>query len=171
MRIQHIALFAVLLLLACPARAFDREDYEEEAGGSFAVLINPEDSIYGIGFGTGTWLKNAPVFGDYFLRLFNNDIQKCLYSAAGMTIRLMPRWKFAPFVGGGGSYNFALSSSSDEDDRDSDDSYGAGHAEAGFRVWLDNEWRLFEIAVSQNWTTSEGDSDYWLLAISVGTGI
>ena len=35
--------------------SFNREEYEEDAGSSFAVLLNPSDEIYGAHFGFGTW--------------------------------------------------------------------------------------------------------------------
>ena len=158
-----------------------REDYEEEAGGSFAFLLNTEDSIYGITFVTGTWLKGAPVLGDYFLGLFRNDIEDALYSNVGLTIRLMPRWTFAPFIGGGGSYNYSLSNRDREDDPlapedpdelpDRGDSYWGGHAEGGFRLWTGGKWQLFELMYRQTWSSLDGERDYWLVGISTGTGI
>lgn len=160
---------------------WDREDYEEEAGGSFALLLNTEDGIYGITFGAGTWLKGAPVLGDYFVGIFRNDIEDATYSNAGLTIRLMPRWTFAPFIGGGGSYNYSMSSSGEEEDplvpEDPDEpekrgeSYWGSHAEAGFRLWTESKWQLFELMFRQTWSSLPGERDYWLVGISTGAGI
>lgn len=180
-------LVVVLALLATPVfakdpwAAWDREDYEEPAGGTFALLLNTEDSIYGIGIGDGTWLKGAPVFGDYFLSVFRNDIEDATYSNVGLTIRLMARWTFAPFMGGGGSYNYSLSGDDTEEDtlepEDPDElpnrgeSYWGGHAEAGFRLWTGGKAQLFEVMFRQTWSSLSGKRDYWLVGISTGTGI
>jgi hypothetical protein len=170
---------AIHVCCLLPARGFEREDYEEDAGSSFAFLLNPEDDIYGISFGAGTWLKGTPVFGDYFIRIFSNDIEDAYYSGLGMTFRLMPHWKFAPFVGAGGSYNHSLSRGSTEPDMFSSmeaerlpsrgDSYWGGHAEAGFRLWIKNRLQLFEIMGRYTWSSLEGERDYWLVGISTGT--
>jgi hypothetical protein len=158
-----------------------REDYEEEAGASFALYLNPEDGIYGMSFGEGTWLKGAPVFGDYFLAAFKNDIEDAVYSGVGLTIRLMPRWKLAPFLGGGGSYNYSLSDNDEDDDllQDEDpdelpdrgESYWGGHAEGGFRLWTEGKLQLFELMFRQTWSSLDGERDYWLVGISTGAGI
>ena len=157
---------------------FNREDYEEPAGGSFAILANPQDSIYGFTFGDGTWLKNTPVFGDYFLGLSSNGKEDAWYSNVGMTIRLMPHWRFAPFAGGGGSYNYSLSQTSRNTStlpepgkfKDQGDSYWGGHAEAGFRICSPEGRMLFEIMGRYTWTSLEGDRSYWLAGISAGAG-
>jgi len=156
-----------------------REDYEEAAGGSFSFLLNPQDGIYGIGFGDGTWLKGAPVFGDYFLTAFRNDIEDAVYSNVGLTIRLMPRWTFAPFVGAGGSYNFSLSNKSEDDFEPQDpdelpdrgESYWGGHVEGGFRLWTGGKLQLFELMYRQTWSSLDGERNYWLVGISTGVGI
>jgi hypothetical protein len=180
-----------LLLAAAAARGdlwqhdeFDREEAEESAGSSFQFFLNPNDDIYGISFGDGTWIKGTPVFGDLFLSLFQNGIEDTWYSSIGMTIRLMPHWTVAPFVGGGGSYNYSLSNRSTNapppvvppaDGQlvpvDRGESYWAGHAEAGVRVWMANRVRLLEIMGRYTWTSFEGDGrDYWMVGVSTGTG-
>jgi hypothetical protein len=157
---------------------FKGEDYEEPAGGSVAVLLNPQDNIYGLAFGDGTWLKNTPVFGDFGLSMFSNGIEDSFYSGVSMTIRLMPHWRFAPFAGGGGSYNYSLSQSSEEDStsetkefKDQGDSYWGYHAEAGLRVRTPQGIMLFELMGRYVWTSLEEDRNYWLAGISVGAGI
>ncbi len=177
-------LLAVIMcgFLACPAFAFEREDYEEPAGASFAALLNPQDGIYGISMGDGTWLKGTPVLGEFFLAIFSNDIEDSFYSGAGMTFRIMPHWRVAPFVGGGGSYNYSFSQGSGDDDGQAapkdaglpnrGDSYWGWHAEAGFRIWNLEKLGLFEIMFRYTWSSLEGgDRDYWLVGISTGPGI
>lgn len=177
MRVNLILLMALLISSAARAE-FNREDYEESAGGSFSFLLNPEDDIYGMSFGDGTWLKGAPVFGDYQISLFSHGAEDSWYSAMAMTIRIMPRWRFAPFVGGGGSYNYSFKRQEENvllyeentvDDRG--DSYWGGHAEAGFRIWLNNRVRLLELSARYTWTDLDGERDYWLAGITTGAGI
>jgi len=176
---RNLLVFAVLFFLAGQACAVDwanfkGEDYEEPAGGSFAVLLNPEDDIYGVAFGNGTWLKNTPVFGDFALSLFSNGIEDAFYSSASMTLRLMPHWRFAPFAGGGGSYNYSLSKPSEDDTtldfEDQGDSCWGYHAEAGLRVRMPDGRMLFELMGRYVWTTLEDDRNYWLAGISIGAG-
>ena len=156
------------VLLSGPVLAFDREDYEEEACGTFAFLFNTEDEVYGIGFGSGTWIKDSPVFGDYFISLFSNGIEDAFYTGLGMTIRIMPHWSVAPFVGGGGSYNFSWASDTDDDEEleDRGASYWAGHAEAGVRVWTGGRLGLIELLGRYTWSSLEGERDYWLIGLS-----
>ena len=54
---------------------------------------------------------------------------------------------------------------------DRGDSYWAGHAEAGFRYWMNNRVQLIELSVRYTWSSLDGDRDYWLAAISTGTNI
>ena len=161
---------------------YDREDYEEPAGASFAFLLNPSDDVWGIGIGSGTWLVDTPIFGDYFVRLFYNGLEETTYSGIGMTLRIMPHWRVAPFVGAGGSYNYAFSrseASSDDatlvvhgdDYSEMGHSYWGGHAEAGLRVWFNSRLQLFELMGRYTWSSNEGDRDYWLIGISTGVGI
>ena len=165
------------------AGSFESDDYEEPAGASFAFLLNPDDQIYGIGGGSGLWLRGTPVFGDYFVSLFSSEIENAMYSGVGMTLRLMPHWRVAPFIGGGGSFNYSLSqgsttnnvtsptSTEDEAWPDRGTSYWAGHAEAGVRMWFNNRLQLLEFMLRYTATSHEGDRDYWLIGISTGTGI
>ncbi len=172
------------------ARAWelDHEDYEEPAGASFAFLLNPADDIYGISLGSGVWLRDTPVFGDYFIRLFHSGIENMAYSGLGMTFRLMPHTRFAPFIGAGGSYNYALTQSTEPDSIDvaqsrpdepadarvpvdQGESFWGGHAEAGARLWLSNRVGLLEVFGRFTWTSFDaGDRDFWLIGISTGIG-
>lgn len=176
-------------LLGRPAAAqrlwdddFDREDYEEPAGASFAFLLNPVDDIYGISIGSGTWLAGTPVFGDYFVRLFYNGLEEATYSSLGMTLRIMPHWRTAPFVGAGGSYNYSFTraeaNSRDatfvvqgEDANIAGDSYWGGHVEAGLRIRFASRLQLLEFMGRYTWSSNSGDRDYWLVGISTGVGI
>lgn len=157
---------------------FNREDYEEPAGGSFSFFLNTEKDIYGISLGDGTWLKNTPIFGDYAVSLFSNGAEDSWYTAVGMTIRIMPHWILAPFIGGGGSYNYSFKRREDNlllyeentlDDRG--DSYWGAHAEAGIRLWSRSRSRLFEISARNTWSSLDGERDYWQIGISTGAGI
>ncbi len=151
-------------------RGFDRESYEEDAGSSFMLFFSPDEDIYGLGFGSGTWLVNTPVFGDYAVRLYHNGLEKSYYSGIGMTLRIMPRWTWAPFFGAGGGYNHSLSQERYEDDGRPTRaaSYWSGHADAGLRVWSSERSRFHEIMVRQTWNGSA--ADYALLLIGFGYG-
>lgn len=179
-----LALVAVPLL--CTAAiydwSYDPEDLEEPAGPSIALHLNPDDQIYGISGGAGVWLRGTPVFGDYFISLFSNEIENAMYSGVGMTLRIMPHWRVAPFIGGGGSYNYSLSNdnptgtaasptqTNDEALLDRGTSYWGAHAEAGVRVWFENRLQLLELMVRFTSTSHDGDRDYWLVGISTGVG-
>lgn len=161
---------------------YDREAYEEPAGASFAFYGNPSDDIYGIAVGSGTWIRDTPIFGDYAIRLFYNGIEETTYSGLAMTIRIMPHWRLAPFVGAGGSYNHAFSEAHNDPETDAvivnDESYDArgesywgGHAETGLRLWFPNRIQLLELMGRYTWSSSSSDRDYWLVALSTGVGI
>ncbi len=185
----------VVLLLAIPLLGgrlqagsfwdddYNSEDYEEPAGPSFAFLFNPSDDIWGISIGAGTWLTGTPVFGDYFARLFYNSIEGTTYGGIGMTLRIMPHWTVAPFVGAGGSYNEALEDKEthrtgngtvivhDDHYNAVGESYWGGHVETGVRVWFSSRLQLLEVMGRYTWSGNEGDRDYWLIGISTGVGI
>ena len=161
---------------------YDREDYEEPAGPSIAFLLNPSDDIWGISLGSGTWLTDTPVFGDYFVRLFYNGIEEATYSGIGMTLRLMPHWSVAPFVGAGGSYNYSFNraevDTSDstfvvqgDDYSAAGESYWGGHVETGLRIWFNSRVQLIEVMGRYTWSSNEGERDYWIVGISTGVGI
>ena len=185
MTIRRSILVAGLLLCGVGEQllAFDPAPYEEPAGPSFAFHLNPDAQIYGIAGGSGTWLTGTPIFGDYFVALFSNELEDAVYSGVGMTFRIMPHWRVAPFVGIGGGYNYSLSHGSEtnsvasitiqtgEHTADRGTSYWAGHGEAGVRVWFNNRLRLLELMLRYTATSHDGDRDYWLIGISTGTGI
>lgn len=174
----------ISLLFVCVADfsiGFEPEDYEVPAGSSFSVLINPEDSIYGISYDTATRIKGTPVVGNYFIATFQNGIADSLYSGIGMTIRLLPEWRVKPIIGAGGSYNYCWSSSGKGsemvgipaplmDDGSGSQSYWAAHVEAGFRIQVTPQKRFLEVTGRYAWNLSEDDSDYWLLVIATGIG-
>jgi len=156
----------------------EEEDREEYAGAMGTFLFNPADGIWGLSAGWGVWIKNTPVFGDYFVSVFHNGLEGATYSGIGMTARLMPHWAVAPFVGAGGSYNPSLSGKRDDEAApaeggaavaDKGESYWAGHVEGGVRVGP-SQWRsFFEASGRYTWTTSSGDDPaYWLIGLSWG---
>ncbi len=179
---------ALILTFRAPGHAdweMDHADYEEPAGASFAFLLNPADDIYGISVGSGVWLRGTPVFGDYFIRLYHSGIEDTVYSGIGMTFRLMPHWRLAPFIGVGGSYDYSLSNPGETntvgsagvgvgtmaEPIDRGDSFWAGHVESGVRLWLANRVGLLEVFGRFTWTSfEEDDRDFWLMGIGTGMG-
>jgi hypothetical protein len=170
-----------MLMLAGAARAdifdydFRGEDLEEPGGAGYAFIMSPGDGIYGLNTGWGVWIKNTPVFGDYFVSFFENGIEDAFYTGFGLTIRLMPHWRVAPFAGAGGSYNRSWATQTDTVEppgqpADRGESYAAGHVEAGVRVALPNRARRVEISGRYTWTSLEGNRNYWLVGLGVGAG-
>jgi len=149
---------------------FEGEDYEVPAGALAFAELNPIESVYGLGYGDQTWLKETPVLGEYFLTLFYNDLESMLYLGLGLSLRIQPHWRVAPFIGGGGSFNLALGGSSTEpatDEAESGESYGAGHVEAG--VQWEAGGRMYELLA--RWVTTSSDvpdSDYGLIRLGYG---
>ena len=153
---------------ACLAKDFweDDEEKEEYAGANVAFLCNPQADIYGGSAGWGVWIKKTPFYGDYFASLFYNGLENGMYAGLGMTVRVMPHWPVAPFIGVGGSYNPVLSK------RDSGipglgDSYLGGHAESGVRLALPKVRYAFELSGRYTWSSHGGDMDYWLIGLTV----
>lgn len=184
MKMKWLLLGLALVLTACSAQAWDPETDEESAGGSFAFQFNPSDEVYGLSLCEGTWIRDTPVFGDFFVTLFQNGIEDSSYSGIGITVRVMPHWTVAPFVGAGGSYNYSLSQQSDDEPTGEDpppeegnllnqgDSYWAWHGEAGLRIWTGGAIGLLEVSGRYIMNTLEGgDRDYWFIGISTGTGL
>jgi hypothetical protein len=148
---------------------------EEYAGAVLTVIANPVDSIYGVNGGWGMWIKNSPVFGDYFLGVFHNGIEDATYANFGMTVRVLPHWIVAPFVGVGGTFDLSIDSAGGHAPitaalgKDKGDSYWAGHAETGLRVSPRSWHSFFEGFGRYNWTTSDTkDSDYWIVGLTWG---
>jgi hypothetical protein len=179
-----------IALLPFAGLAWEAEDIEEPAGATCGFLLNVEDDIYGLRFGDGTWIKHTPIFGDYFMRIMHSDLEDAWYSGIGMTIRIMPHWKFAPFIGAGGSYNYSLSGEDEEEEatgfvdpnepapeEDDDElpeqgeNYWGGHAEAGIRIRIDNRVGLLELFGRYTCSALDGDHDYWLVGISTRPGL
>ena len=163
---------AILLWIPASLPALNPDDYEESADATAVFQLNPADNVYGVAVGPCIWLKNTPVLANYFATMFRNGIEESWYAGAGMTLRLMPHWRVAPFMGAGGSYNATLSTWSEDDVRtwpDQGESYWGGHVEGGIRIWLPWRYRLLEIMGRQTWTSLSGERDYWL--VGIGTGI
>jgi hypothetical protein len=161
-----------LTFLAGAARAYDWEnyrveDFEEPAGAHSLFESNPADGLYGVGLGDGTWLRGAPVLGDYFLSFFWNGKEDAVYAGVGMTLRLMPRASFAPFAGGGGSYNQVLASDAPADEVEQGRSYWGAHAEGGIRFRARGRW--YEMLGRYVWSSSGIEApDYWLIRLGCG---
>ncbi len=171
------SVLAFLLLIVCgplSASAYDVRDYEEAGGFSFALVGDPGRDVYGAGFESGVWLTGTPVFGEIFGHWLANRLQDGNYYSVGITLRLMPRWDVAPFVGGGGSYNGLTSDRNrriigDPDFRETDSSYGKGHAEGGARIWFGPErLHFFEASYRYHWTETGSDFNYGWIAIEYG---
>jgi hypothetical protein len=158
------------VLLASQGLSYEREDLEEPDGYTSHILFNSEDDIYGLGSGHATWIKNLPIYGNYFIEFFHNGIEEATYGAMGLTIRLMPRWQLAPFVGVGGSYNHSFSGSRTSETlelQDQGDSYYAGYAAGGLR-WLINDRRGYlELFGRQVSSSLSGDRDYWVAGLGM----
>jgi hypothetical protein len=152
---------------------FNGEDYEVPAGALAFFECNPVDSIYGLGFAEQTWLKNSPLLGDIFFTLFYNDLEEMVYGGVGMSLRLMPHWRVAPFVGVGGSANLALAGSDTDGTAPENEepepglSYWAGHVETG--VQWERRDGVIEILARFVTTSSEiPESDYGLIRLGYG---
>ena len=165
-------LLLVLCLLPGRAFAYNVEDYEEEAGMSFSVQGNPQDSLYGFAFEDGTWLAGTPVLGQFFLNTVRHDRIDATFGGIGMIFRIMPHWTVAPYAGGGASYNQLFSSNSKEQDKLPEDervkSTGAGHAEGGVRVWLPGRFHFLELYGRQTWSAVEAVGNYWTAGFGYG---
>ncbi len=164
LRQQRVAVGVLALLITASAGwGYDVRDYEEDAGISILGFRAPNGDVYGGGFESGVWLRNAPVFGELFGHWLSNKLQAGNYYSIGMTIRLMPRSAFAPFIGGGGSYNGLTSERrpSTTSFRAADKRYWAGHAEVGFRWWYGpRHSHFFEAGYRAHWTETGSAFNY-----------
>ncbi len=173
-RTRHLAILACSVCFQAPVAAYDVRDYEEAGGFSIAVVRDTGGDVYGGGFESGVWLRGTPVFGEIFGHWLANRLQDGNYYSVGISLRLMPRWDFAPFVGVGGSYNGLTSdrdrrSPIDPDFREADRSYWKSHAEAGIRIWFGRQRAAFvEGGYRQHWTETGGDFDYGWASIEYG---
>lgn len=91
---------------------------------------------------------------------------------AGMIFRIMPHWQFAPYGGGGASYNQLFSGDSEEQgdlpDDEKVESTWAGHAEGGLRVWLPSKIHFFELYGRRTWSAAEAVGNYWTAGFGYG---
>lgn len=156
------------------ASGYDVRDYEEDAGISLSLVRDPDGDVYGGGFESGVWLKGYPVFGELFGHWLVNNLQQGYYYSIGMTLRLMPRFRLAPYIGGGGSYN-GLTARRERWDmeeplpRPADRSYWKSHAEAGIRLWLGAHAATFlEAGYRRHWTETGSDYQYDWISIEYG---
>lgn len=172
-RVCALAVVFCLAMKAVPLQAYNVADYEEDAGISFAGFRSTDGDVYGAGFESGVWLKGTPVFGELFGYWKWNDKQAGHYYSVGMTLRLMPRTVFAPFVGGGGSYNGLTADRSRdtafEPARPPDRSYWQAHAEAGLRVYYGTQRLQFiEAGYRAHRTETGGDFNYDWIFLELG---
>jgi hypothetical protein len=167
-----LALLALFVSVVPSAFALEAEDYEEPAGANVDFLLNPTDDLYGLSVGGGMWLRETPVYADYFVSLFDDGYEDAWYSAVGMTLRLMPHWRLAPFAGAGGSYDYGLGNNSAEDRTDPAsaraENYWGGHVEAGVRAWLPWRYRMLELGGRYTWTSLPDERAYWTAFIGMG---
>ena len=84
-----------------------REAMEEPAGSYVSVLAGPR--VGGISLGSGTWLRDTWILGDYEASTYWQSGEEALFASLGMILRVMPRWEVAPFAGVGGAYNQSIS--------------------------------------------------------------
>ncbi len=162
-----------LALWGQSASAYDVADYEEDAGISLVGFRSTDGDVYGAGFESGVWLTGTPVFGELFGYWKSNNKQEGHYYSVGMTLRLMPRTAFAPFIGGGGSYNgLTVDRSRDtafEPVRRPDNSYWQAHAEAGLRVYYGAfRARFIEAGYRAHWTQTGSDYHYEWVFLELG---
>ncbi len=182
-RSRMLRAMALLAVLVAPcARAFDAEYYEEDAGMDASLLLNPVDGVYGIGYEAGTWLRDTPIFGNLVVSTFYTDIEESFYGGIGMIFRIMPHWKFAPFIGAGTTYNYPVwNNSSDSSDTSSADplapgaaeeeeaeAFWGGHAEAGFRYWYNDRHSFVDLSARQTWSSTGSGHEYWIGSIAFG---
>ena len=133
---------------------------------NLTFCCNPQDGFYGGGSGWGAWMKDSPLYGDYFLSVFHNGLEHSMYAGCGATVRLMPHWFVAPFVGAGGSFNTALGKKNDLI-AGLRDYYCGGHVESGLRVALPQTRYSCLVSGRYTWSTAGRDQDYWLIGLTV----
>lgn len=160
----------VLPRLAC---AFEAEDYEEPAGLCFAVHANPSRGDWQFGFEDGTWLINTPIMGQAFLGAMRLHMTESWYGGIGMTLRLMPRWTFAPFAGAGGGYYHAWSSNESPDqpsdpDRNGPRSFWGGIAETGVRVGFPDRRHFVDATIRYMWNSSDHRLNHGTVGVAYG---
>jgi len=117
---------------------------------------------------------DAGTFGQGFH--LGHEVRKLVFSFGLFSV---PHWKFAPFIGAGGTYNYSLSSISGSTIMSSTSSIDVSnlsnksdsHVESGFRLWMNNRVRLLEILGRYKWGSLGTEHDYWLVGISTGVGI
>ncbi len=158
---------------ACRALAFEAEDYEEPAGLCFAVYGNPAVGAWSFGFEDGTRLVNTPIMGQAFLTVLRLERSAAWYGGIGMTLRLMPQWRLAPFVGGGGGY-YHTSANEESAVRPSDpndipaESFWGGIVEGGVRADLPGRSHFFDFSVRHVWNSSNSRLNFVAAGIAYG---
>lgn len=167
---------AALTAAATDWSRFSADKVEEPAGGGGMLEINPVDTIYGFYYVDSTRLKHAPVAGNFEVGLLYNGIEEAIYGSVGMTLRIIPRTRLAPFIGGGANYNPSIARYgnwvvTEEGQRvEQGDSYWAGFAEAGVRIRGPYQ-TYYEFGGRYIWTDSDlDDAEYWSLRIGYGVG-
>lgn len=164
---------AGITVWAVTATAFEAEDYEEQEGLCFSVYGNPSVGAWSFGFEDGTRLINTPIMGQAFLHALRLRESDSWYGGLGMTIRILPRIKIAPFVGAGGGYYYSWASE-DRDtvrsnsERVSPESFWGGIVEGGVRVGLLDEIHFFDFSVRHVWNGSNSRLNFWAGGIAYG---
>ncbi|OQA25849.1 MAG: hypothetical protein BWY59_01614 [Verrucomicrobia bacterium ADurb.Bin345] len=152
--------------------AFDPEDYEEPGGTSVTLRMSPTDKIYGISFEDGTWLVGTPLMGQFFVSLYRSGEVDSFFGSVGMTFRLIPRWRVAPFIGGGGGYNWAFKGVGNEQTggEPTAKSHWSSHGEGGVRVWSASRGQFLELSGRGTRNMDDQRLNYWSVALSYGQG-
>lgn len=162
---------ATVFAAELPWRQSARAENHEEPGGVHVGIMGG-DGVGGLSAGSGTWLENTWVLGDYEAGMFYSDDEGVMYGSLGMTLRVMPRWSFAPFVGAGGAYNQTFGSQITQIENGKEitrgESHFAGIVEAGFRAHY-GEGKFLDLSARQVWPDVDAeDAEYFAVRVAFG---
>jgi hypothetical protein len=166
-------LTVAVILAASSALALSWKDdnvdgIEERAGALSALVLNPDDEIYGIEIASGSWFVNTPIYGEVILAALYNGLEDdTAYGGLGISLRAMPHWDKAPFLGAGEAYNYNFNSTASLDGRG--ESYWVTYMEGGMR--FQGGTHFYEVLFRYSWpdVEREVDDEYWSLRFAVGS--
>jgi hypothetical protein len=150
-----------------------REAKEEPAGSYVSVLAGPR--IGGVSVGSGTWLRDTWILGDYEASTYWQSEEEALFASLGLILRVMPRTDVAPFLGFGGAYNQTISGQESGLEDGVEITRGRSHfsviTEAGVRIARDvGFWELSVRYAMLNVEAEGSDHLYGRIAYGVGLG-